>query len=368
MREKPQLSAGEYLSLLYAVTRAGQRLMRWFGEKQKTVGTLTFTTLTGWTRGEDCPKDYKRHVIYSSCREMFGRLTVRQMQAIQPTTIEGYTAFAKKQNFEPEIVELDDGAWGCFAGPKTAKKTLVWFHGGGYTFPATDVHWTMLSNLIELAKKNDETLRVMLLEYELTPKGYYPLQLKQAVAAIKHLLDSGLTPSQILFGGDSAGGNLAAALIGHLSHPHASVSPIPLSSNLGGALLVSPWVSFTQERASWRGNYKKDALAPTTVKIWSDSFVAQSPEDNWNQPAEAPADWWKDIKVDSVAILGGQNEVLIDDIRELVEKMKVHNPTLEYLEAPGEAHDAIILDRSLGIKDELASEQFINKWILDRLK
>jgi hypothetical protein len=38
-------------------------------------------------------------------------------------------AFAKKQKFKPEIVELEDGATGCFLGPETAKKTLVWFHG-----------------------------------------------------------------------------------------------------------------------------------------------------------------------------------------------------------------------------------------------
>lgn len=32
---------------------------------------------------------------------------------------------------------------------------------------------------------------------ELSPHGQFPLQLKQAVAAIKYLLDSGLQPSQV---------------------------------------------------------------------------------------------------------------------------------------------------------------------------
>ncbi|KIW88042.1 uncharacterized protein Z519_11152 [Cladophialophora bantiana CBS 173.52] len=333
-----------------------------------TVGTLTFTTLTGWSRDKDCPKDYKRHVFYSTCRSLFSHLSVKQMQAIQPTTVEGYESFAKKKGFDLELVELDDGASGCCMGPKTAKKTLLWFHGGGYTFPASDQHWVMLWDLVELAKKNGEELRVMVLEYELTPYGHYPLQLKQAAAAVKYLLHSGLQPSQILFGGDSAGGNLAAALISHLSHPHPSVSPISLSSNLGGALLISPWASFTQKRESWKKNFKRDALVPATVRVWSDNFMAQSPQDNWNHPAEAPAEWWKDIKVDNVAIVGGQNEILMDDIREVAEKIKVHNPTVDFLEAPGEAHDAIILDRTFGMKDELASEQFIDKWILARLK
>ncbi|KIW63185.1 hypothetical protein PV04_10051 [Phialophora macrospora] len=354
MKQRPQLSAGDYLSVLVAMT--------------KGLGTLTYSALTGWSRGDDCPKEYKRHVMYSTMRSALAALTVRQFQALQPTTLEGYMALAKKQNFKPGIVELEHGASGCFLGPETAKKTLVWFHGGGYNFPAADPHWAMLWNLVELVKKNGAELRVMVLEYELAPQGVFPLQLKQAVAAIQYLLNSGLQPSQILFGGDSAGGNLAAALTAHLTHAHPSVAAINLSSNLGGALLVSPWVSFTQERASWKTNHKKDALDPATVRIWSDNFMGKTPNDNWSQPAEAPAEWWKGLKVDNIAMTAGENEVLRDDIRALIENIKVHNPQVEYLEAPGEAHDAVIMDKSFGWKTDYASEQFINKWILARVK
>ena len=46
----------------------------------------------------------------------------------------------------------------------------------------------------------------------------------------------------------------------------------------------------------------------------------------------------------------------------------MHNPKIQYLEVPGEAHDAVVMDRGFGIKDELASEQFLHKWLLTRLK
>ncbi|OCT46171.1 putative acetyl-hydrolase [Cladophialophora carrionii] len=354
MKERPQLSAGDYVSLLLAMTRG--------------LGALTYSTLTGWARGEDCPKAYKRHVIYSTMRSAFSGLTVKQFQAVQPTTSEGYQTFCKKQKVTPEVVELEHGATGCFLGPKTAKKTLVWFHGGGYNFAAADEHWGMLWDWIELAKKNGAELRVMVLEYELAPYGVFPLQLKQAVASIQHLLNSGLQPSQILIGGDSAGGNLAAAFMAHLTHTHPSVPAINLSSNVGGALLVSPWVSFTQERASWKSNHKKDALDPATVRIWSENFMGKTPNDNWSQPAEAPAAWWKGLKVDNIAITAGGNEVLRDDIRVFAENIKVHNPQVEYFEAPGEAHDAIIMDKALGLKEDFASEQFMRKWVLARVK
>ena len=88
-------------------------------------------------------------------------------------------------------------------------------------------------------------------------------------------------------------------------------------------MLISPWVSFTQERESWKTNQRKDALDATTVRIWSDNFMGKTAPDNWNQPAEAPAEWWQGLKVDNVAITAGGNEVLRDDCRELAEKMKV---------------------------------------------
>ncbi|KAJ9605374.1 hypothetical protein H2200_010031 [Cladophialophora chaetospira] len=344
MKERPQLAVGDYLSLALTVAKAR------------------------WSRGQDAPKDYKRHVVYSVMRSVFPSLTVRQFQAIQPTTCEGYLAFAKKKGFAPEIVELEEGASGCFLGPKGAKKTLVWFHGGGYNFAAADPHWDMSWDFLQLSAKNGDELRIMLLEYELAPHGVFPLQLKQAVASVNYLLKSGLQPSQIILGGDSAGGNLATALLAHLANPHPSVSPIKVSSNIGGALLVSPWVSFTQTRDSWKTNYRKDALDPKTVRVWSNNFMGKTPNDDWSQPAEAPAEWWKGLKVDHLAITAGEDEILRDDIRVLAEKIKVHYPRVEYFEAPGEAHDAIVMDKMVSTKDKCASELFIDKWILARLQ
>lgn len=136
---------------------------------------------------------------------------------------------------------------------------------------------------------------------------------------------------QILIGGDSAGGNLTAALLGHLSHPNPDVPAISLSENLGGALLVSPWVTFSQDAAAFKRNYKKDALDPASLKVWSDNFMANAPKDNYNTPADAPAEWWKGVKVDHIGVVGGENEILIDDIRTMTERMKVR---IAFVESP----------------------------------
>jgi acetyl esterase/lipase len=88
-------------------------------------------------------------------------------------------------------------------------------------------------------------------------------------------------------------------------------------------MLVSPWVSFSQTRPSWKANYRKDVLDLATVRVWSENFMGKRASDNWSEPAEAPAAWWTGLKVDNIAIVAGESEVLRDDIRALVENMKV---------------------------------------------
>lgn len=132
-------------------------------------------------------------------------------------------------------------------------------------------------------------------------------------------------PIKILVGGDSAGGNLGLALLGHLSHPHPEVQALSLSDNLRGVLLVSPWATFDQSAASFTTNLKKDGLTPSALKAWSDSFMGTSPPDNYNTPRDAPPDWWRGLKVSGkdLAIIGGGDEILVDDIRAVAENIKV---------------------------------------------
>jgi hypothetical protein len=46
---------------------------------------------------------------------------------------------------------------------------------------------------------------------------------------------------------------------------------------------------------------------------------------------------------------------------------QVHNPSVEYLEAVDEGHDAYIVDRAFGLTSALTSDIFVQEWILARL-
>jgi acetyl esterase/lipase len=165
---------------------------------------------------------------------------------------------------------------------------------------------------------------IVVLSYTLAPIKQYPTQLEQSVELLRYILNqTGRSPASILVGGDSAGGNLTLGVLSHLSHPHPSIKPLELSEPLMGALLISPWVCFDTTRPALTANEYKDCVSPHVAPLWAAAYLGKSPSDNYNEAVNAPADWWKELKAKQVLITGGTDEILIDSIREIADKIKV---------------------------------------------
>jgi len=128
----------------------------------------------------------------------------------------------------------------------------------------------------------------------------------------------------VLIGGDSAGGNLALGLLSHLTYPHPLIPHIKATTaDLAGLLLLSPWVTFNQHANSMTTNAEKDCLDIRALKKWSDQFMTTSAADFYNQPKNANAAWWREAKVEQIAIVAGGDEVFVDDIVDFAEILKV---------------------------------------------
>uniref|UniRef100_W5M5V1 Arylacetamide deacetylase-like 4 n=1 Tax=Lepisosteus oculatus TaxID=7918 RepID=W5M5V1_LEPOC len=92
------------------------------------------------------------------------------------------------------------------------RRGLVYFHGGGWVMGSIDVY----DEVCRYIAKESETT-VVNVEYRLAPEYRYPVQLDDCHAATSHFLrvaeaEFGVDPCRVAVGGDSAGGNLAAAL------------------------------------------------------------------------------------------------------------------------------------------------------------
>ncbi|WP_200820932.1 alpha/beta hydrolase [Halobellus limi] len=92
-------------------------------------------------------------------------------------------------------------------GPRPA---LVYYHGGGFVRGSLDTHDSLCRALAEASAAT-----VISVDYRRAPENRFPAALRDAHAAFEwvceHAADIGCNPDQVAVGGDSAGGNLAAA-------------------------------------------------------------------------------------------------------------------------------------------------------------
>lgn len=211
----------------------------------------------------------------------------RQIQLFLPPTLTTYQRFIRSsrararavndvellEQLREDVEVLPDGAshilW--LGDRHKATKFVYFFHGGGYMAPALPGHfeWGLQSYVLapRASGNSSDKVAVAFLQYTLTPTARFPTQMCQAASGLKVLLDRGIRPSQLVVGGDSAGGNLAIQLLSHLLHPYSKAETITLSEPLAGAFLVSPLVSLDTNTRSFQDGKPCDMLS---LGIYSD--------------------------------------------------------------------------------------------------
>lgn len=128
---------------------------------------------------------------------------------------------------------------------------LLYLHGGAYVMGSPQTHKTMVARLCALAK-----CRAVLPDYRKAPEHPFPAAVEDAVAVYRALLDDDLDASQILIGGDSAGGGLALALLGEICR-------LGLDQP-AGLFALSPLTDMTFTSRSIAENAEADALLPVS--------------------------------------------------------------------------------------------------------
>jgi acetyl esterase len=123
-----------------------------------------------------------------------------KVAAIEPRTLPGPAGELAARVYRPQ------------PGPDSpALPTIVWFHGGGWTTGSLDTGDILARELCA-----GTSAVVVSVDYRLAPENPWPAAIEDASAALtwaKAKIDQlGHDPARIAVGGDSAGGNIAAAL------------------------------------------------------------------------------------------------------------------------------------------------------------
>lgn len=120
---------------------------------------------------------------------------------------------------------------------------LVYFHGGGFVLEAAPYHYALA-----MTYAAHTPCKVLFVRYHLAPQHPFPLPAEECFAAylwtLRHVKTLGIREGTIAVGGDSAGGNLAAATA--LMARDRSILP-PCAQ-----LLVYPVIDHRMQSASMR--------------------------------------------------------------------------------------------------------------------
>ena len=136
-----------------------------------------------------------------------------------------------------------------YTNPKgRSDRTVLFLHGGGYI---GGLHGRYLDWGLHQGDLADAGT-LFAVDYRLAPEHTYPAALEDAVTAYRAILKAGTDPQQIVLVGDSAGGNLAAALLLSLRD---NKMPLPKA-----AILISPWGYLGSDLPSHMNNIPKDQV------------------------------------------------------------------------------------------------------------
>jgi epsilon-lactone hydrolase len=132
------------------------------------------------------------------------------------------------------------------ASESRADRVIFYLHGGAFCLRFPNTHAGMVGRWCRRLGA-----RALLVDYRLAPEHRYPAAVDDCLAAYRWLLDH-VDASQIIIACDSAGGNLALAVLHRLK---AESAPLPRC-----AVLLSPVVDFTLSSPSLLSNGKRDPM------------------------------------------------------------------------------------------------------------
>lgn len=162
-----------------------------------------------------------------------------------------------------EAVQLGgfSAEWSIAPGSDRSR-ILLFFHGGGYCSGSILSHRRLVTEAGRAAR-----MRTLAVGYRLAPEHPFPAALEDAAAAWRFLRAHGLSPRDIVVGGDSAGGGLTIALLNSLRD---AGDELPAC-----AWLISPWTDLTLSGTTLAA---KDAVDPIIHKGYlaelADAYLA----------------------------------------------------------------------------------------------
>jgi monoterpene epsilon-lactone hydrolase len=183
-------------------------------------------------------------------------------------------------------------------------RLIIFYHGGGFVFCSSRTHRVIGANLARAAG-----CAVLLPDYRLAPEYPAPAAHEDAFGIYRWALDR-YASDALALSGDSAGGNLALA-----TALRAKTSGLPLPAAIA---MMSPWLDFAGEGASYRDMSDDPILSPELLDLFTCSYLG-----NGDRKSPKVTPFYADFRgLPPVLVHAGGWEKLRDDAGSVVERLK----------------------------------------------
>ena len=204
---------------------------------------------------------------------------------------------------------------------------LVFFHGGGWVSGDLDTHDAPCRALA-----NGAGCIVVAVDYRLAPEHKFPTAAEDCYAATKWVVlnaaSFGGDPKRIAVGGDSAGGNLAAAV--------AQMATDRGAPTLKYQLLLYPVTNYSYDTSSYRTNAEGYLLTRGSME-WFWNHYLSNPNDGEN-PYASPLRGQRLSNLPPALVITAEYDPLCDEGAAYAKKMKDAGVAVDYSDYKGMIH------------------------------
>ncbi|KAL8284020.1 hypothetical protein RQP46_005133 [Phenoliferia psychrophenolica] len=229
-----------------------------------------------------------------------------------------------------------------------SQSVMLFLHGGGLAVGSA--HEKDITAVIprQMLKRSNIS-HVLSVDYRKVQTAPFPAALLDCLSAWVYLTSTlGISPTRVFLAGDSAGGHLALALTRYLRD-----SEFDLPSAL---LLFSPWVDMSKDALPKLHRFKNvnadsdylntDALQPYISSRLLGTLPVSLLDGAYLSPAADTLPSTPELfaKFPPAFVTAGGKEVLLDQIREVVTRMKRGGVNVVFDEQPDAIHDYELMD------------------------
>ncbi|HYG87800.1 MAG TPA: alpha/beta hydrolase [Azospirillum sp.] len=228
-------------------------------------------------------------------------------------------------------------------GAKEALPVVMYFHGGGWVMGDKNTHDRLVREIA-----NGAQAAVVFVDYDRAPEVKYPENNEQAYAATKYVVENAkalnLDASRLAVAGDSAGGNMAAAV--------TLMAKERKGPAIDHQVLFYPVTDDVSDNSSYRAFGEGPWLTTKAMHYFLDAnYPAGSRDDVTAFPLKASIEQLKGLP--AATIIVAENDLLRDEGEAYARKLSQAGVAVTSTRYNGTIHDFVMLN---GLADTPAAK------------